>query len=94
MPMPEVNKWIDLHDGEPPIKADFVWRRERVIVETDGGKFHSTRQARERDPRRDQRAILAGWTPVRTTWRQVMRRPRELEATLPRLIASRSLRSA
>jgi len=63
-----------------------------VIVETDGDRFHGTHQARERDPRRDQRAILAGWTPVRTTWRQVMRRPRELETMLPRLIVPSAIR--
>jgi very-short-patch-repair endonuclease len=28
--------------------------------------------------RRDQRLILAGWTVVRTTWRQVLRRPEEV----------------
>ena len=67
LPEPEVNRWIDLGDGEPMIRGDFVWREQRVIVETDGGKFHGTGQARERDPRRDQRAILAGWTPLRTT---------------------------
>ena len=54
-----------------------------MIVETDGEQFHGTRQARERDPRRDQRAMLAGWRPVRTTRRQVISRPQELEATLP-----------
>ena len=88
MPLPEVNQWVDLGDGEPPIKADFLWRRHRVIVETDGQRFHGTRQARERDPRRDQRAMLAGWRTVRTTWRQVMNRPHELEATLPALLAA------
>src|SRR5579864_8086629 len=61
LPDPEVNRWIDLGDGLPMIRADFVWYEPRVIVETDGGRFHGTHQARERDPRRDQRALLAGW---------------------------------
>ena len=87
-PLPLVNRWVDLGDGEPPIKADFLWRQQRVIVETDGRKYHGTRQARERDSRRDQRAILAGWTPIRTTWRQVMNRPHELEQTIVRLVAA------
>jgi predicted transcriptional regulator of viral defense system len=87
VPQPELNGWIDLHDDEPMIWADFVWRDQRVIVETDGGRFHGTHQARERDPRRDQRAMLAGWRPVRTTWRQVMYRPHELEVMLPALLA-------
>jgi very-short-patch-repair endonuclease len=87
VPLPEVNQWVDLGDGDPPIKADFLWRKHRVILETDGAKFHGTHQARQRDPRRDQRAMLAGWRPIRTTWRQVVHRPRELETTLPRLLA-------
>jgi hypothetical protein len=89
VPKPQVNQWIDLHDGGPMIKADFVWRPERVIVETDGWKYHGTAQARERDPRRDQRMILAGWQPIRTTWRQVFRRPQELGPTLVALVCDR-----
>jgi predicted transcriptional regulator of viral defense system len=85
-PGPLVNEWIDLGDGEDPIRADFVWRDQRVIVETDGYHFHRSRQARERDTRRDQRVLLAGWRSIRTTSRQVTRRPHELEATLAALL--------
>jgi very-short-patch-repair endonuclease len=88
LPQPAVNQWIDLQDGEPMIRGDFVWHAQRVIVETDGRRVHGTHQARERDPRRDQRAIIAGWQPIRTTWRQVMRRPRELEPALLALVGS------
>ena len=87
IPLPLVNQWVDFRDGEPPVRADFLWREQRVIVEADGERYHGTQQARQRDPRRDQRALLAGWRPIRTTWRQVMRRPHELEQTLLRLVA-------
>jgi very-short-patch-repair endonuclease len=70
------------------IWADFVWRPQRVIVETDGGRFHGTHQARQRDPRRDQRATVAGWKPIRTTSRQVERRPDELGPTLVKLVGA------
>jgi hypothetical protein len=86
VPDPEVNKWIELGDGDLPIRGDFVWRAQRVIVETDGPRFHGTHQARQRDPRRDQRALLAGWRPVRAPWLQVMHRPRELEPVILRLV--------
>jgi predicted transcriptional regulator of viral defense system/very-short-patch-repair endonuclease len=88
LPKPQVQQWIDLEDGGPMIRADFAWRRERVIVETDGAKFHGTAQARERDPRRDQRATVAGWRPIRTTKRQIVRRPQELGPTLVRLVGA------
>jgi predicted transcriptional regulator of viral defense system len=86
VPQPLVNEWVDLGDGQPMIWADFVWRQERVIVETDGPRYHGTRQALTRDPRRDQRALVAGWRPMRAPWRQVMRRPWELEQVVPMLL--------
>ena len=88
VPTPEVNKWVDLQDLEPPIKADFLWRAHRLIVETDGPRVHGTHQARQRDPRRDQRALLAGWRTMRAPWRQVMHRPHELEQTIVRLVGA------
>jgi hypothetical protein len=72
LPDPEVQPWLDLGDGEPPIRPDFLWRRQRVIVETDGHRHHGTRRAFESDRRRDQRAAAAGFQTVRVTWRQLV----------------------
>ncbi len=71
LPVPEVNAWLVLDDGGAPIQPDFLWRAERLVVETDGRSYHGTRQARERDTDRDQRLVVAGWRPVRVTWRQL-----------------------
>ena len=68
---PEVNVWMTLSDGSA-IKVDFLWRRERLVVETDGHPFHRTRQSRERDTRRDVLLRLDGFEPVRFTGRQVV----------------------
>ena len=70
LPTPEVNAWMALPDGSA-IKVDFLWRKERLAVETDGHPFHRTRQSRERDTKRDQLLRLAGFEPVRFTGRQV-----------------------
>jgi hypothetical protein len=78
LPSPEVNAWIMLDDGEPPIRADFVWRAQRVVVETDGHRTHRTRQAFERDRRNARRLTVAAWKPIRTTWRQLEREPHEI----------------
>jgi very-short-patch-repair endonuclease len=90
LPKPEVNGWIVLNDGEPPIKGDFVWRAQRIVIETDGRRTHGTRQAFESDRRRDQRLMAAGWRVIRTTWRQVMRKPEELEFLLRQLVGQGS----
>ncbi len=86
LPDPEVNGWIVLDDGLPAIRPDFVWREQRVVVQTDGHRSHRTRQKFELERVEDQRLTVANWQPVRTTWRQVFDRPRELERTLLALL--------
>jgi predicted transcriptional regulator of viral defense system len=86
LPAPEVNKWLDLGDGKPMIKPDFLWREQRLIVEVDGS-HHRTRQRYESDRGRDQRAAVAGFLVVRTTHGQLKYRPDELVATVAALLA-------
>jgi hypothetical protein len=88
LPMPEVNAWITLDDGIA-YKADFLWRAERLIVETDGWGSHGTRTAFEDDRRRDRRLKLAGWDVIRFTWRDIEREPDEVTTTLAALWATR-----
>jgi predicted transcriptional regulator of viral defense system len=87
LPMPEVNALIDPYDSDPTaIRVDFVWRDQRVIVETDGHETHRTRRAFEEDRLRDQRLIVAGWTVIRITWRQLNQRPKEVTARIAQLL--------
>ena len=87
IPDPDTNQFIVLDDGGPAIRVDFVWRDQRVIVEADSNKWHSTRQRFEQDRVRDQRLTAAGWTIIRTTWRQMKHRPHELRPLLLKLLA-------
>ena len=82
IPDPQCNAYIVLDDGGPAIKADFVWRDRRVIVEADSDRWHNTHQRFEADRVRDQRLMAAGWTVIRTTWRQMKYRPHELRPLL------------
>jgi hypothetical protein len=84
LPQPAVNAWLTL-PGEP-IKADFLWRVERLVVETDGRATHGTREAFESDRLRDQRLTLAGYRVVRFTWRQVRREPHAVAQTVGALL--------
>ena len=88
LPDPEVQQWLDLGDGEPMIRADFIWRAQRLIVETDGWETHKSKGAFESDRRRDQRATVAGWRPVRVTWRQLISEPGRLARMLGSMVAA------
>jgi hypothetical protein len=89
VPPPQVNAFVNPGDGEPAIRADFVWRAQRIIVEADGFQTHGTHHAFEDDRRRDQRLTLAGWTVVRVTWRQLCEEPERIAATLIGLLTQR-----
>jgi len=72
---------IDLPDGDT-VFADFLWPGARLIVETDGRETHGTRQAFERDRRRDRRLMMLGYRVVRFTWLDIRRRPDEVIRTI------------
>ncbi len=90
IPDPEGNAFIVLPDGGPPLRVDFVWRKQRIVVEADSEKWHGTRQRQEIDRRRDQRLTMAGWTVIRTSWRQMKHDPDELRQVLVKLLGSGS----
>jgi very-short-patch-repair endonuclease len=79
---PEVNCSIEGY------VCDFVWRAERLIVETDGNRAHDTTRARRRDPIRDADLQIAGWRVVRVTWGRLVREEDALRLQLESLLAT------
>jgi very-short-patch-repair endonuclease len=67
--------------------VDALWPKERVIVEVDGYAYHSHRAAFERDRRRDQQLIAAGYRVIRITWIQLRDRPIETIASIVKALA-------
>ena len=86
LPAPAINEWVFVDDG-PPLKADFLWREQRLIVEVDGWAAHGSRNRFEADRRRDQRARRAGLDTLRFTRRQVVRDPGWVAATAVAMLA-------
>jgi very-short-patch-repair endonuclease len=86
LPGPEVNVWLDI-DELPAVRADFLWRPERLVIETDGWETHGTRQAFEHDRRRDERLKLAGYELLRFTWRRISADPSGVMRTVTELLA-------
>ena len=81
LPRPDVDRRIAGHT------ADFSWPEHRLIAETDGWHAHGHRLAFERDRARDAAHLLAGWTVVRFTWRQITEEPLRVAAQLAALLS-------
>ena len=65
LPTPAINAWMPIAGEE--IQCDFVWHRERLVVEVDGWETHRTRKAFRGDRRRDRLLRRDGWNVMRLT---------------------------
>ena len=80
LPRPLVNQVVAGYE------VDFVWPRERLIVETDGWSAHRSRTAFERDRVRDAALQVAGWRVIRVTWRRLSSEPVRVARELAELL--------
>jgi very-short-patch-repair endonuclease len=76
LPEPEVNVPIDRY------QVDFLWRGERLVLETDGWAAHRGRMAFEEDRRRATVLATLGFEVMRVTWRQVKDEAAEVAAAV------------
>jgi predicted transcriptional regulator of viral defense system len=90
LPAPEINVWMPIPGEE--MQCDFVWRRERVVVEVDAWETHGTRRAFRNDRRRDRLLRAHGWDPVRVTGYDIESDPdgviQEVQTLLERAIST------
>lgn len=89
LPAPTVNDSIAIPGEE--MEFDFVWHRERLVVEVDGWETHRSRKAFHDDRRRDQLLRLHGWEILRFTDRDVRRDPGHVAAVV-RTLLERAMR--
>lgn len=82
LPAPEVNVALN------GLEVDFLWRSQRLVVEVDGHQFHGHRAAFERDRRRDQELLAAGYRVLRVTWRQLVDEPIALAVRIGQALAA------
>lgn len=73
---------IDEHSFE----IDLLWKEQRLAIETDGEETHATRAAFQRDRKRDQILIAAGYRTARVTWRQVVDEPNGVVNRIARML--------
>jgi len=63
-------------------EVDLLWPKQRLIVESDGYAFHSSRGSFERDRRKDAELTAQGYRVIRVTWRQLTDEPEAVIAVL------------
>ena len=66
--------------------ADFLWREQLLIVETDGRATHRTAGAFERDRTRDAHLTAGGYRVVRYTDLRLSREPAGVASELRALL--------
>jgi very-short-patch-repair endonuclease/predicted transcriptional regulator of viral defense system len=64
------------------LRVDFLFAASRLVVETDGYRYHRTRRAFERDRERDAILARAGYRTLRFTHRQLTREPAMVAETI------------
>ena len=86
IPMPETQALVAGH------RVDFLWRQERVVVETDGWEYHSRRREFRDDRRRDAELTLLGYAPLRFTYDDVHQDAEKTASSVMALLAQRNPR--
>jgi very-short-patch-repair endonuclease len=82
LPLPLPRQWLN------GFRVDFFWPELRLVVETDGLRYHRTPAQQAHDKVRDQAHLAAGYTPLRFTHAQVRYEAGHVRSTL-RAVAQR-----
>jgi very-short-patch-repair endonuclease len=83
LPAPQTGQWIN------GFKVDFYWPEFRLVVETDGLRYHRTATQQAKDLVRDQTHIASGLIPLRFSHAQVRYEPQSVRAALESFVALR-----
>jgi very-short-patch-repair endonuclease len=86
LPLPRTNVRVSGHE------VDMFWKAERLIVEVDGHRWHSSRNRFERDRARDADLAAAGFIVLRFTWRQIDDEPDRVVGRIAFMLGRLSLR--
>jgi very-short-patch-repair endonuclease len=84
LPIPQTNARLRI--GGETFEVDFLWRRQKLVVETDGGRFHDNPAAGTRDSRRNHTLTGAGYRVSRLGWEDLRDRPEESTREIARLL--------
>lgn len=81
LPRPATNAHVEGYE------CDAVWAQARLVVELDGWDTHKTRRAFQHDRTKANALTAAGWTVLRFTHDDLVRRPHETAAAIARQLS-------
>jgi very-short-patch-repair endonuclease len=84
LPIPQTNGKLRL--GRKIYEVDFLWREQKLVVETDGGRFHDNPAAGARDSDRNRALADAGYRLPRLGWEDLRDRPEATMREIARLL--------
>jgi very-short-patch-repair endonuclease len=85
-----VEPQVDIHDPGWLGRPDLVDRRLRIVLEADSFAWHGSAEALERDARRYNALVAAGWLVMRITWGDLMFRPHDVTRTVTAVVLRRT----
>jgi hypothetical protein len=84
LPIPQTNAKLRL--AGHVYEVDFLWREQKLVVETDGGRFHDNPAAGTRDSERNRALARAGYRLPRLGWEDLRDRPDQTMRQIRRLL--------
>lgn len=81
LPVPVVQHEV-WESGRLVARIDAAYPDRKIAIEVDGYGPHSSPEAFQRDRTRQNRLVALGWTVLRFTWDDVVRRPAEVARTI------------
>jgi very-short-patch-repair endonuclease len=84
LPIPETNARLRI--AGKVYEVDFLWRAQKLVVETDGGRFHDNPAAGARDSERNRALTDARYRIPRLGWEDLRDRPEESMREIARLL--------
>jgi very-short-patch-repair endonuclease len=88
MPAPHFQFEVRIN-GRLIARVDFAYPDVRLAIEVDGFEVHGTPSAFQKDVERQNRLMAAGWTVLRFTWLDVVRRPDWVVAQIAAVLRDR-----
>jgi very-short-patch-repair endonuclease len=84
LPIPQTNAKLRL--AGKVYEIDFLWREQKLVVETDGGRFHDNPVAGGRDSERNHALAKAGYHLPRLGWEDLRDRPEQTMREIARFL--------